>query len=98
MLRNALMKNTEQHRALGYFMEHYERNDAVSAELKEWRIEQITMLLGQINGAPNVSGFPPGDVELMQRYFDRFHAMLVGYGQQPILGAALRPINHPKTP
>lgn len=31
MLRNALLKNSEQHRTLGYFMEHYERNEAVSS-------------------------------------------------------------------
>ena len=62
-------------------MEHYERNDSVSAELKEWQIGQITILLGQIN-APQCKRVPTGDVELMQRYFERFHAMLVGYSQQ----------------
>lgn len=65
-------------------MEHYEQNDAVSTELKEWQIEQITILLGQIN-APQCKQVSPGDVELMQRYFDRFHATLVGYSQQPNL-------------
>ncbi len=82
MLRNALLKNTEQHRALGYFMEHYESNDAVSAELKELQIDQIEMLLTQINEAPKVDEFPPGDIELMARYFNRFHSMLVGYGRE----------------
>ena len=83
MLRNSLFKNTGQHRALGYFMEHYLRNQAVSEELKEWQIDQIELLLNQINEAPNVNEFPPGDVELMARYFDQFHAMLVNYGRQP---------------
>ncbi len=39
MLRNSLLKNSDQHRALGYFMEHYQRNQAVSEELKAWQID-----------------------------------------------------------
>ncbi len=85
MLRNALLKNTDQHRALGYFMEHYQRNQAVNEELKEWQIDQIEMLPKQINDAPDINEFPPGDVELMARYFDRFHTMLVNYGRSPPL-------------
>lgn len=85
MLRNALLKNSEQHRALGYFMEHYQRNEAVSSELKAWQIEQITVLLEQINTAPDLNAFPPGDVALMSQYFDQFHSMLVNYGRAPNL-------------
>ncbi|MBT4740853.1 MAG: hypothetical protein HN793_01855 [Rhodospirillaceae bacterium] len=83
MLRNSILKYSDQHRTLGYFMEHYEQNSAVSVELKSWQIDQIDQLLKQINKAPDLSEYPPGDVELMVRYFDRFHAMLVGYGRPP---------------
>lgn len=81
MLRNSILKYSDQHRTLGYFMEHYEQNDAVSAELKDWQINQIDMLLQKINEAPDISAYPSGDVELMVRYFDQFHAMLIGYGR-----------------
>ena len=83
MLRNSLLKYSDQHRALGYFMEHYEHNDAVSAELKAWQIDQIGDLLKQVNDAPDLTAYPPGDVELMSRYFERFHQMLLGYGRSP---------------
>lgn len=81
MLRNSILKYSEQHRALGYFMEHYEQNEAVSAELKAWQINQIDMLLQKIDEAPDLDAYPSGDVELMARYFDEFHAMLIGYGR-----------------
>lgn len=90
MLRNSILKYSEQHRALGYFMEHYEQNKTVSAELKAWQIEQIDVLLKQINEAPDISEYPPGDVELMVRYFEQFHEMLVGYGRQPGFSAQRR--------
>ena len=64
-------------------MEHYQQNSAVSVELKSWQIDQIDQLLKQINKAPDLSEYPPGDVELMVQYYDRFHAMLVGYGRPP---------------
>ena len=83
MLRNALLKNTDQHRALVYFTEHYKRNQAVSEEIKASQIEQISIFLKQINEAPEIGEFPPGDVELMTHYFQSFHDMLVGYGNQP---------------
>ena len=83
MLRNSILKYSDQHRALGYFMEHYEQNKSVSAELKSWQIKQIDVLLKQINNAPDINEYPPGDVELMVKYFDRFHEMLIGYGRQP---------------
>lgn len=81
MLRNSILKYSEQHRALGYFMEHYEQNQAVSSELKAWQINQIDMLLQKIDEAPDLDAYPSGDVELMVRYFDEFHAMLIGYGR-----------------
>ncbi len=87
MLRNSILKYSDQHRALGYFMEHYEQNKSVSAELKTWQIDQIDVLLKQINDSPDISEYPPGDVELMVEYFERFHEMLVGYGRQPSLAA-----------
>lgn len=81
MLRNSILKYSDQHRTLGYFMEHYEQNDAVSAELRDWQIDQIDMLLQQIDRAPDLNDYPSGDVQLMVRYFDEFHAMLIGYGR-----------------
>lgn len=81
MLRNSILKYSDQHRTLGYFMEHYEQNDAVSAEMKKWQIDQIDMLLTEINKAPDVADYPSGDVELMVRYFDDFHNMLIGFGR-----------------
>ncbi|NKB44977.1 MAG: hypothetical protein GKS03_11935 [Alphaproteobacteria bacterium] len=83
MLRNSILKYSDQHRTLGYFMEHYQQNSAVSVELKSWQIDQIDQLLKQINKSPDLNEYPPGDVELMVLYFDRFHAMLVGYGRPP---------------
>ena len=82
MIRNALIKNSEQHRALGYFMEHYQRNQTVDSEIKMKQIEEIRDLLGQIDEAPDIGVFPPGDVELMLRYFEDFHTMLLNYGSQ----------------
>ncbi|MEQ8735198.1 MAG: hypothetical protein RIC29_09760 [Rhodospirillaceae bacterium] len=81
MLRNSILKYSDQHSALGYFMEHYEQNDAVSPELRELQISQIQTMLNQIDDAPDLLEYPPGDVELMVRYFDRFHEMLVSYGR-----------------
>lgn len=62
-------------------MEHYEQNDAVSPELREVQISQIQTMLNQIDDAPDLLEYPPGDVELMVQYFDKFHNMLVSYGR-----------------
>ena len=81
MLRNSILKYSDQHSALGYFMEHYEHNEAVSPKLRELQISQIQTMLDQIDDAPDLLEYPPGDVELMVQYFDRFHEMLVSYGR-----------------
>ena len=81
MLRNSILKYSEQHRALGYFMEHYERTDAVSPELKSRQAGEIDDVLKQINAAPDLQAFPPGDVALMVEHFEAFHAMLSDYGR-----------------
>ncbi len=54
MLRNSILKYSDQHRTLGYFMEHYQQNSAVSVELKSWPIDQIDQLLKQINNSPDL--------------------------------------------
>jgi len=81
MLRNSILKYSEQHSALGAFMEHYEQNDAVSPELRDRQVGEIRNVLAQINSAPDLESFPQGDIELMVLYFEPFHEMLVGYSR-----------------
>ncbi len=80
-LRNSILKYSEQHNALGAFMEHYEQNDAVSPELRDRQVNEIQNVLAQINSAPDLEIFPPGDVNLMAQYFEPFHEMLVDYSR-----------------
>ena len=81
MLRNSILKYSEQHSALGAFMEHYEQNEAVSPELRDRQVREIENVLAQINDAPDLESFPPGDVDLMAKYFEPFHKMLVEYSR-----------------
>jgi hypothetical protein len=82
MLRNSILKYSDQHRALGAFMGHYERNDAVSPELRNSQVGEIESVLDQINDAPDLEAFPSGDVALMVEHFEDFHTMLSDYGRR----------------